>query len=122
MEEKRCCICNKTFIGFGNNPWPISKKEEDVCCDNCNTMYVIPARIANIPPLPGDNAELKALIKNARKKLETAKEARYAVEAYLEENFGLEGVEVYQEITNHLEWCDGLDESAIYKLIRKEWK
>lgn len=44
MEEiKKCCICGKFFIGWGNNPWPV--KDDGVCCDGCNMMYVVPKRI-----------------------------------------------------------------------------
>lgn len=43
---KTCCICGKAFDGWGNNPFPI--KNEGECCNECNTMYVIPARIAKI--------------------------------------------------------------------------
>lgn len=45
MEKKVCCICGKEFVGWGNNPWPIVDEEDARCCDNCNTMYVVPARI-----------------------------------------------------------------------------
>ena len=47
----KCCICGceieHSYIKnyFGNNPWPISINDEDRCCDNCNEIYVIPARI-----------------------------------------------------------------------------
>lgn len=44
----KCCICGQQFIGFGNNPWPISKKENDRCCDACNATKVIPARLQNM--------------------------------------------------------------------------
>ena len=37
----RCSLCNK-FISFGNNASPF----EGRCCDECNDMRVIPARIA----------------------------------------------------------------------------
>lgn len=40
-----CCICGKEFIGWGNNPYPVVKDEDARCCDDCNVMYVIPARI-----------------------------------------------------------------------------
>lgn len=38
-----CCICGKSFIGYGNNPAPV--KDEGLCCDDCNRDSVIPARI-----------------------------------------------------------------------------
>ena len=42
-KEQRCCICNRKFTGWGNNPYPV--KPDGRCCDSCNSMYVIPARI-----------------------------------------------------------------------------
>lgn len=42
---KICCICGKTFEGWGNNPYPVVKDEDARCCDDCNAMYVIPARL-----------------------------------------------------------------------------
>lgn len=43
-----CCICGSHFIGYGNNPWPVSKTDGDRCCDDCNSDVVIPARIINM--------------------------------------------------------------------------
>lgn len=40
---KICCICGKVFTDWGNNPWPV--KDEGECCDICNSMFVVPARI-----------------------------------------------------------------------------
>lgn len=37
-----CPICGKTFIGYGNNPYPIMK--DGKCCDDCN-LWVILMRI-----------------------------------------------------------------------------
>ena len=54
MEDKYvCCICQKEFIGWGNNPQgavDTSKQlirwdSEDRCCDECNTTYVLPGRM-----------------------------------------------------------------------------
>ena len=39
-----CCICGKKFKGWGNNPIPV--KASGRCCDQCDSDYVIPARIA----------------------------------------------------------------------------
>lgn len=36
-----CPICGKTFIGYGNNPYPVAK--DGLCCDDCN-MWVIVMR------------------------------------------------------------------------------
>lgn len=45
----KCCICGTMLIGeneFGNNPYPVKQKGR--CCNECNWMYVIPARMAMI--------------------------------------------------------------------------
>lgn len=44
-EEKKqtCCICGKTFEGWGNNPWPV--KEDGQCCRECNATIVLPERL-----------------------------------------------------------------------------
>lgn len=44
-QVKRCCICGETFIGWGNNPWPVCDGENDRCCDACNEEKVIPERL-----------------------------------------------------------------------------
>jgi DNA-directed RNA polymerase subunit RPC12/RpoP len=47
----QCCLCGKSFDGFGNNPAPLSAIYEtddettDQCCNECNARHVIPARI-----------------------------------------------------------------------------
>lgn len=41
----KCCICKNTFDGFGNNPYPVSKDPDDICCDTCNLLKVLPARV-----------------------------------------------------------------------------
>lgn len=43
-----CSICKQRFRGFGNNPWPVTQGEGDRCCDDCNSMKVIPARMASL--------------------------------------------------------------------------
>ena len=49
MEEEHICwICGKRFKGYGNNPEPIKKSEDGVCCDECNKTVVIQARIDEI--------------------------------------------------------------------------
>lgn len=53
MNTYTCCICGKEHEGFGNNPAGaidetkklITWGEEDRCCDDCNTKYVLPGRM-----------------------------------------------------------------------------
>lgn len=45
METQVCVICGKEFEGYGNNPEPVKPSSEGQCCDDCNMLYVIPARI-----------------------------------------------------------------------------
>lgn len=46
---KKCCICEKEFSGFGNNPYPVIVNSGDgdfqYCCDRCNLQIVVPFRI-----------------------------------------------------------------------------
>ena len=45
-EEKEfwtCVICGREFEGWGNNPDPVA--DHGQCCDDCNMMYVVPARL-----------------------------------------------------------------------------
>jgi len=42
--EKRCCICGKTFIEYANNASPI---KNGICCNDCNSKFVIPARFVH---------------------------------------------------------------------------
>lgn len=53
MEEakevkKTCVICGKEFEGFGNNPEPVKKWDEGLCCDECNNTVVITARLKEL--------------------------------------------------------------------------
>ena len=47
-QEHTCSICGKKFVGWGNNPYPVTKGANDRCCDDCNYDFVIPARIEEI--------------------------------------------------------------------------
>ena len=42
-ETKKCCICGKEFVGWGNNPYPV--KDDGECCDMCKFQEVLPARL-----------------------------------------------------------------------------
>lgn len=48
MKFKTCCICGKSFMGLGNDPYPINKKKDAVCCNKCNACYVNVAKMKNI--------------------------------------------------------------------------
>lgn len=41
----KCAICKGPVRGFGHNPEPLASGR---CCDVCNDLAVIPARIAAI--------------------------------------------------------------------------
>lgn len=43
-KVKECSICSKNYTGYGHNAWPINSGR---CCDTCNTIHVLPMRIAN---------------------------------------------------------------------------
>lgn len=40
--EKKCCICGKIFIENANNAEPVRK---GICCDSCNSRYIIHTRL-----------------------------------------------------------------------------
>ena len=45
-NKENCSLCgNKLENEYGNNPYPLLKKEEDRCCNLCNHNYVIPSRL-----------------------------------------------------------------------------
>ena len=45
-RQYKCVLCNRNETGWGNNPDPISTHGE--CCDNCNLIAVIPARMGRL--------------------------------------------------------------------------
>lgn len=42
-----CCLCKKKFFGWGNNPEPLEDGKKK-CCDKCNMIKVILARLRNL--------------------------------------------------------------------------
>lgn len=42
MKREKCVFCEQPIIGYGNNAEPIKHGR---CCDECDTMIVIPGRI-----------------------------------------------------------------------------
>lgn len=69
--EKKCCICGKEFIGYGNNAEPIRK---GVCCDSCNIRFILPIRLSKLPQnkpsyeIAKNSEEFKSLVERLREK------------------------------------------------------
>lgn len=50
-DREKCSLCgNKLDNEFGNNPFPLIKRDSDRCCNSCNESYVIPSRLCLIFP------------------------------------------------------------------------
>lgn len=47
-EWHTCPLCGTVFIGWGNNPEPLMAFEDGPCCDDCNWLKVIPARLSRL--------------------------------------------------------------------------
>lgn len=47
-EIKTCCICGKSFKGWGNDPWPVVMDDDAKCCDDCDMSVVLSARLAKM--------------------------------------------------------------------------
>lgn len=43
-KQNVCCICKRTYEGFGNNPYPLRTRGR--CCDECNEQVIIARIIA----------------------------------------------------------------------------
>lgn len=49
LEKRKCCLCGVEFVGLGHNPAPLVKEDiEHRCCNECNDMLVVPARLYNL--------------------------------------------------------------------------
>jgi hypothetical protein len=54
MEQPICCICTRPCEpwigghGYGHNPAPLGHNDDDRCCDQCNAVVVMPARIQRL--------------------------------------------------------------------------
>ena len=47
-QISKCVLCGDDYRGWGNNPEPVKSFDDGQCCNSCNTMYVIPARLGFI--------------------------------------------------------------------------
>ena len=47
-QEFQCCICTTYVNEYGNNPDPFPG---DRCCDDCNSRFVVPARVIRCGPI-----------------------------------------------------------------------
>ena len=43
---EQCVICNDNLLDMGHNPYPLF--DTGRCCEYCNEVYVVPARIADL--------------------------------------------------------------------------
>ena len=44
-----CCFCGRVIpYWVSNNPYPVNKDPDARCCDMCNTLKVIPARLEKL--------------------------------------------------------------------------
>lgn len=48
MKSEICSICESEFEGFGNNPAPFPSDNDERCCDDCNSRFVVPVRMINM--------------------------------------------------------------------------
>jgi hypothetical protein len=44
-QISKCILCGDDYRGWGNNPEPVASFDDGQCCNVCNAMRVIPARI-----------------------------------------------------------------------------
>ena len=49
IELNECSICDAPFLGMGHNAQPINRGR---CCNECNTLAVIPVRLMLIAREP----------------------------------------------------------------------
>jgi hypothetical protein len=66
--EYKCVLCAKQTKGYGNNPHPM--RETGTCCDSCNALQVIPARLMVFSKRIKDPKEQVAFMKTYMESLE----------------------------------------------------
>lgn len=59
-QKNKCCICGRWFEGYGNNPEPV--KYRGRCCDRCNDLIVIDARLEQIRRWQGKKPRASAIV------------------------------------------------------------
>jgi len=79
LYADKCAICGKPLYAptealLGNNPWPVVKEKNAVCCDNCNWAFVVPARFNN------DDASIDNQVSDAKATLERLAESEFTDE------------------------------------------
>lgn len=63
--------------------------------------------------------KLEELLAKASKKLDAAQDARNEVMYYLEEHYGIDTRDEYEEIEDQCTWCFGIDKNSVRELIEK---
>ena len=46
-QISKCVLCGDDYRGWGNNPEPVKSFDDGQCCNSCNAVYVIPARLGS---------------------------------------------------------------------------
>jgi len=62
-----CVLCAGQFSGYGNNPWPLA--EAGKCCNDCDDLKVIPARMVRLGFNEAHAKHTGELAKSIRRKI-----------------------------------------------------
>jgi hypothetical protein len=65
--QSTCVLCGRHIAGFGNNPWPLA--EEGRCCNDCDDLKVIPARMVRLGFPEAHAKHTGELARNIRRKI-----------------------------------------------------
>jgi hypothetical protein len=63
MTEKTCSICQRPFEEYGNAAWPVN---DGRCCNECDWVVVVPARMRLAPGALGTYAQIQESLTKAR--------------------------------------------------------
>ena len=97
-EQKVCSICGATYTGYGNSAWPINS---GYCCDTCNYLKVIPARLAQLrksDEANNKNIKESTLINKNTEDFEDLVKRDF--QNYIEDTYNIQNV---QELADRLE-------------------